>query len=162
MISHFSSPPGFNPKADARKYCYGPKSTKSGFTPVDYLFPSNSTEANSVKILRIEEYQRSKLFGFTTRELTQLDAISSRKLRPATLRNGIIPLLRKERWEKVQPDAFTRRDLCEMKDGKGKWSLHNPVVERVMMPSLRLASRVLMSAHVLPWVSIPVASWRSG
>lgn len=100
----------------------------------------------------MEDFQRQKLWGFTTRELIQLNAISTSSLKPASLENVVIPLLSKQRWEKTPPDAFTRTSLYPLENGEGVWIMDNPVVERVMEPILRLASRILISSHMLPWV----------
>jgi hypothetical protein len=137
---------------DARKYGQIPGSHKSGYTPLDYLFPAMITSEDAQRIKTVEEFQRMKFLGFTTRELNQLDAISSRVLKPLSLESGIIPLLWKDRWEKTPPTAFTRKELYPLSNGKGLWIMDNPEVERVMGPVLRLASRILMSTHILAWV----------
>jgi hypothetical protein len=116
-------------------------------------------EKGDITRQQAEDFQRKKLQGFTTRELTQLDAItaSSRNLPPATLANDIIPLLQKYRWEKTPPKAFTRTDLYPLSNGNGLWVMDNPEVARIMEPILRLASRILLSSYMLPWVpSLPL------
>lgn len=141
---------------DAKKYGqHLAGSNKSGFTPLDYRFPSILTDEEWAHIQKVEKFQRKRLFGFTTRELTQLDAISSRDLRTASLQNGIIPLISKDRWEKTPPKAFTRDHLYPLGNGKqGFWIMGNPEVEKIMMPSLILASRILQSSHLLHWVNL--------
>lgn len=104
--------------------------------------------------LRSQKLQQKRFRGFTSRELVDLDAITPRDLPKCTLTNGILPILRKDRWEKLPlTSSFVRTKLYDMPDGKGKWEMGNPVVEALMTPILKLASRMLASEHVLPWVS---------
>ncbi|KUJ17619.1 uncharacterized protein LY89DRAFT_546953, partial [Mollisia scopiformis] len=100
-----------------------------------------------------EKHQRSNLYGFTTRELTELDCMPTREVKPADVQSYIIPLLQRQTWETVpvQPD-FQRTRLYPLKNGNGNWVASNDVVWQVMEPCVRLASQTLMSAHLLPWV----------
>jgi hypothetical protein len=125
---------------------------KSGFSPTEYTLPilGQSTDPD---IDKIEAFQRNQLYGFTSRELGQLDCLPTRELTPGNLQNGIIPMLQRENWERTpaQPD-FTRGYLYPLKNGNGMWSADNDAVWDVMEPIIILASRMLLSVHVMPWV----------
>jgi hypothetical protein len=136
---------------------YGPKdeSHESWYTPLEYLFPRRISDAEREAITTREDFQRRELYGFTTRELAQLDVISDRTLKPGNLKNGIHPLVARDRWEDKPPQpSFTRDYLYPLKNGNGYWSSENPAVWRVLEPCLRLASRFLLSMHALPWVEV--------
>lgn len=98
----------------ARKF--GPKSPdrshgKSWLTPLDPLFPINwENQRQDDRYDIIGGYQRQELQLFTTRELKDLDAICDRPLRESTLSGGIIPILRRDRWEDKPSDAWLRTD----------------------------------------------------
>jgi len=132
---------------------------KSFLTPVDTVFPTG-IELSAQELERnaqnraAENFQKQELYGFTTRELVDLDAISARYLKPQDLSNGIIPPLL--RW--VQRPY-------KLMDGSpgyfypigfgypGVWAASNPIVWSAMYPALVLASQMLTSIHMLPWVS---------
>jgi hypothetical protein len=125
---------------------------KSGFTPTEYVLPTLAQSLDP-ETERIEKFQRSKLYEFTSRELGQLDCLPTRELAPGNLQNSVIPILRRENWERApaQPD-FTRDHLYPLKNGNGMWSADNDVVWKVIEPIARLASRMLRSIHMVPWV----------
>jgi hypothetical protein len=127
-------------------------SNKSGFTPIDYVFPTLGSTPDP-NVMAIENFQRENLFAFTSRELGQLDYLPTRELMPGNLQNDIMPLLQRENWETApaHPD-FTRDHLYPLQNGKGMWSADNDEVWSVVEPIVKLASRMLMSVHVMPWV----------
>jgi hypothetical protein len=131
---------------------------KSGFSPTGYIYPTLEQGLHP-NIQQIEGFQRDQFYGFTSRELGQLDCLPTRELIPANLQNDIIPMLRRENWERTpaQPD-FTRDYLYPLKNGRGVWSADNDEVWNVMEPIVKLASRMLMSIHVMPWVCF-LPSW---
>ncbi|EKD17696.1 uncharacterized protein L3040_003578 [Drepanopeziza brunnea f. sp. 'multigermtubi'] len=136
----------------ARKYgLFSPTSHKSGYTPTEYKFPTLGAVFPDSSD-RYEQYQRKNLNGFTTRELGQLDCLPTRELIPGNLPKYILPMLARQNWETnpVQPD-FPRSDLYALEDGRGMWSAHNDVVWPILEPILVLASKILGSAHLLPW-----------
>ncbi|KAF4629310.1 hypothetical protein G7Y89_g8843 [Cudoniella acicularis] len=100
----------------------------------------------------IEDYQKQQLYGFTTRELADLDALCIRDILPGNLQNDIIPLFDRPSWElsPAQP-AFTRKFLYPFADGSGYWTAHNDEMWRILEPVVRLASRMLMLSYLLPW-----------
>ena len=131
---------------------------KSGFSPTEYPALSFPKTSEDERIAAIERFQRKKLHGFTARELGQLDCLPTRELSPGNLENDIIPLLRRDRWETVpaQPD-FTRDHMYPLANGKEMWSGDNDEVWNVLEPICRLASRMLLSLHMTPWVCLPVS-----
>lgn len=50
------------------------------------------------------------MYLFTTRELKDLDTICDRPLKDSTLNGGIIPLLRRDRWEDKPSSAWLRTE----------------------------------------------------
>lgn len=132
--------------------------SRTGFTPIN-LFPSYArTQADWDLIVAAEVSQRQSFHGFTTRELADLDAFPDRELLPGNLDNAIMRVLWPDRWE-VKPanPQFTRRDEdlydCVVRgEIKGKWVMENEEIWGIMQRPLQLATRIFMSAYVLPWV----------
>lgn len=82
---------------------------RSGLTPDEPAFPYLGPSPYAGR--NVKNYQRNKLLGFTTEELARLDCLPTRELRPGNLQNDILPLLRRDRWERqVHPDYY-RADL---------------------------------------------------
>lgn len=136
---------------------YGPKGNESysGLTPIALMFPEKQTKEEREYMQGREAFQRDNLLGFTSRELAELDVISSRKLKDGNLRNGILPIMERDRWETRPPYPHWRRNhLYKVTNAPGYWSVDNPDVWRVLEPCLRLASRYVMSMHCLPWVRV--------
>jgi hypothetical protein len=143
------------PESWAVKYgatANGKFGSKSGFSPLEYVLPALGRTFEPT-ITAIEKWQREIFYGFTSRELDQLDCLPTRELKSGNLRNAILPILQRENWEKApaQPD-LTRDHLYPLQNGRGMWSADNDVVWTVMEPIVRLASRILTSVHVTPWV----------
>ncbi|CAD6448946.1 32e08ef6-91e6-4d55-b3cf-1f6e4e45f465 [Sclerotinia trifoliorum] len=138
---------------------FGPKSPqnanlKSWLTPLDPFFPLNWEHErldDSYKV--VGGYQRNELFLFTTRELKDLDAVCDRPLKKSTLTPGIIPLLRRDRWEDRPSTAWLRTDSIPIRGDPlgGKWQSSNDRVWNVLKPIVTLASRFIMSSKNLPW-----------
>jgi hypothetical protein len=87
--------------------------SKSGFTPLQDTFPTiprDQEQYHAQAQLRadIEKFQRDSLYGFTSRELADLDVITNRRLKPSTLPTMLHPLFRRERWETEPPDPSVR------------------------------------------------------
>ncbi|APA12146.1 hypothetical protein sscle_09g069160 [Sclerotinia sclerotiorum 1980 UF-70] len=138
---------------------YGPWSKDariSGLTPLTPLFPRARVDPEELALRnQIEDFQREKFEGFTSRELADMDVITDRKLKDSTLENPIMPLLRIQRWElrPHQPDLTRNYMYPLMIDGEqhGDWSMHNPLVYEKMKPVLQLATRTIISMYTLPW-----------
>jgi len=74
---------------------------RSGFTPIDLNFSEmNNKNLSKLQIERLKsiDFQRKHLYGFTTRELEELDALSDRPLRKPNLDNPIISYLDFDHW----------------------------------------------------------------
>jgi hypothetical protein len=87
--------------------------SKSGFTPLQDTFPTiprdqEQDHAQAQLRVDIEKFQRDSLYGFTSRELADLDVITNRRLKPSTLPTILHPLFRRERWETKPPDPSVR------------------------------------------------------
>ena len=85
--------------------------SKSGFTPLQNEFPTiPGAQDHAQAQLRadLEKFQRDSLYGFTSRELADLDVITNRRLKPSTLPIMLHPLFRRERWETEPPDPSVR------------------------------------------------------
>jgi hypothetical protein len=137
----------------AKRYGAMPNSHKSGLTPIEYLFPGQISAAKQKEIDQSVMFQQLRLYGFATRELRQLDALCTRDLVQGNLQNGIVPFLQRSCWEKVhaRPD-FHRAHLYPVKGGTGMWIADNDEVWTVLEPCVRVASQILMSTDLLPWV----------
>jgi hypothetical protein len=149
--------PAPGPESWAVKYgamASGRFGSKSGFSSTSYVVPTLGQAPEPI-IITIEKFQRNNLYGFTSRELGQLDCLPTRELKPGNLQNDILPILQRENWERApaQPD-FTRDHLYPLKNGNGMWSADNDEAWNVMEPIVRLTSRMLTSVHVMPWVCL--------
>src|SRR6187402_3468967 len=86
---------------------------KSALTPLEIVFPADMVTNESMKEAQfrkdIEYFQRQLLWGYTTRDLMNIDAISTRLLKPSNLSNDIHPLF--GFWEDEIDPMFTRADL---------------------------------------------------
>lgn len=128
---------------------------KTGYSPLEVKFPGQK-QTTRARMYRdtIEEFQHDKLAGFTSRDLQQMDCLTTRELRSSTLDNPIIPLLQKENWEKTPHSDFPKRDMYQIRGHPGVWSAHNETVWSILKPILQLASELLQSADLLPWVCV--------
>ncbi|TVY46902.1 hypothetical protein LOCC1_G002198 [Lachnellula occidentalis] len=132
--------------------------SRSGLTPIESLFPINvnrlSLEERHEQQLDkdYEEFQKRLLYNFTTRELVDLDAISSRSLKSPDLSNYTHRIMAQRRWETKADVSFGRTGLYPIGNGyPGDWVASNPIVWTAILPCLRLASRMIMNLHMLPW-----------
>ncbi len=133
----------------ARKYGVCGNTNRSGLTPLDPSFPYIGQRL----VWDTRNYQRGVLYGFTSEELSRLDCLPTRELNPGNLQNGIIPLLRRENWE-VEPcqPEYDRDYLYPLKNGRGYWTAANDEVWNGIEPAVVLASRMIMSTHLMPCV----------
>jgi hypothetical protein len=89
--------------------------SKSGFTPLQNEFPvmPDAQDKDQLQLRSdVENFQRDSLYGFTSRELADLDVFTNRRLKPSTLPTMLHPLFRKERWETEPPDPDARSLYC--------------------------------------------------
>jgi len=135
---------------------------RSALTPIDTLLPldpyklSHKEQDTRELKQKIEKIQREEMFeGFTSRELVDLDVWTTRELKAGDLSNPIMDLLHRDRWEKG-PDVKTEREnlpsLRRNNVGKGDWTAANADIYAELEPVLMIASRILMSIHLVPWV----------
>lgn len=88
-----------------------PGRVRSWLTPLNPLFPINWENGRSDELHQVlGDYQKEKLYNFTTRELKDLDALCDRPVKEPTLKGCIIPLLRRERWEDKPSTAWRRTE----------------------------------------------------
>jgi hypothetical protein len=131
-------------------------SGRSGLTPLELLFPGRSTTSLNQREKQVyedvEEIQRDILKRYTTRELLNTDAISTRSLKKSNLCNRRNPAFKK--WEKTPNHNFERKDLYPIGDGQGDWKANNPVVDKLLEPVLVLASRILGNMYKSEWYAI--------
>ncbi|TVY29213.1 hypothetical protein LHYA1_G002882 [Lachnellula hyalina] len=130
----------------------------SGLTPIDSLFPTSVNRLSPDERLlqqlnkRHEEYQKTQLYQFTTRELVDLDAISSRSLKSPDLSNYTHRIMAYRRWETNVDFLSGRTGLYPIGNGyPGDWVATNPIVWTAILPCLQLATRMIMNFHMLPW-----------
>lgn len=123
--------------------------------PVSYYTPDDSTfpYLGNVPLDR-SGAQRITFYGFTTEELQQLDCLPTRELQAGNLQNGILPIMYRENWATGRLPDWDRFNLYPLKNGNGHWQASHAYVWNLIQPCLRLASRMLLSVHLLPWVSV--------
>ncbi|CAG8981433.1 hypothetical protein HYALB_00012778 [Hymenoscyphus albidus] len=142
-----------------------PHSADNTIQPVRAPTP---TEELSEREKELENWQRKTLYGFTARyeyfglniyklcilsillrELYDLDAVTSRKLRKPNLSNEILSIYKDKQWivdfdSGVLPaatDYYRLEDHCPTNSGlQGEWSMQNPIIRDIMQPVLRLAT----------------------
>ena len=129
-------------------------SHKSGLTPVNSFPAAGISAQEAEEIRRIEKIQHEELLDFTTRELEQMDTLCIRELKEANLPKNIIPMLRRENWENLPPQPmYSTPYQYKVPNGIGVWSaFSNDNVWEIMEPIVTLASKILLSTHLLPWV----------
>lgn len=131
-------------------------SNKSGVTPTQHLFPGHLMDPKlETQIKHKEKIQQEALFGWTTRELADLDCLTIRDTKPGDLESlPIIPLLDRPVWERSSAPDFARTYMYVLKDsqGGGGFSAHNDSIWEVLKPALKIASVYLSSIYMLPFV----------
>ncbi|EPE32749.1 hypothetical protein GLAREA_07883 [Glarea lozoyensis ATCC 20868] len=145
---------------------------KERYTPILTFFARNECdlteeEKKEERLQRTNEKkrentQRQWLYGFTSRELADMDAISSRRLKASTLRAPILDILR--RWETTEnvleeyDENGTRDSLFgfhlmpyQPENTSGYWEMRNQIVKKALKPALQVATYLLPNMHMLPW-----------
>lgn len=124
-------------------------SHRSGLTPIS-AYNLTEPSANASREERIA-YQQSRLRGYTTQLLADLDVISLRSLSIPLDRNPIYPLLKRNRWlekkDLVLPISHSEKEGIS-------WSAQNPLIWPYLEPCLRLLSRLFARMHFDPFVCI--------
>ncbi|KAF4635704.1 hypothetical protein G7Y89_g2397 [Cudoniella acicularis] len=127
------------------KYGAAPDKHKSDLTPTAPRIPAQDPDEFYCLEL-IDNSQRQRLGGFTTRELADLDTLCVRDVTPGNLRNGVIQLLQRDSWGRIpaQPE-FKRSDLYPLRGRPGEhWTAHNNEIWEILRPILKIASRILI------------------
>jgi hypothetical protein len=104
---------------------------------------------------------RNKYDGFTLKELVHLGAFPDSAHSKGQQNNlgSIHPIFAQDNWEedilvqfagKRKLDPLGKDHNNGLRDGY--WTAHNPLVWKVLEPSLKLASKFVENAHIFPWV----------
>ncbi len=120
---------------------------RSGLSPTFFsgpnepLFPTDATlplyEAERI-------YQKMKLAGYTSSLLHAMGALEKPNVKTPNLANELHPLFDKPMWA---PEG-----TVQIEGGlRGDYAAYNDVVWNAMLPSLRLASKILENVHCWPW-----------
>jgi hypothetical protein len=100
----------------------------------------------------MEAYQRDRLGGFIINELQDAGCWDKSDAKGNNLEGAIHPLFEKRRWMNRLPDD---RRLEIGKGVDGRWEMGNERVWEVMVPVLRLASRLISNVWLWPWFVLP-------
>lgn len=124
---------------------------RSNLTPLSPLHP-NITSSDLKIRSNIEKFQRQTVCGFTTRELQDLDCLTTRYLKPESLVT-IHPLLAKDRWE-TDAEYRARKPKFMRHPGITAWVAADMKIWPRLEPCLKLCSLFLDRIHDNPWVSL--------
>lgn len=141
-----------------KNQAFGP--VKSGFTPLSPYNPTIQIASPGAANLRqdIQVYQKARFWGFTTRDLQDLDAITSRELREFSINAPVNPIFGLDRWEKYLRSWYTRNYMYRLpgslvgEAADTEWTANHPKVWEALEPCLRLASLILENLPKHPWV----------
>lgn len=127
---------------------------KSGLTPTQYIFPGDLTDPKLESQIKSKENQQQEaLFGWTTRELVDLDCLTIRDAKQGDLESiPILPLLNRPVWETSPAPDFERTYMYVLTGNRGDIAAHNDLIWEALKPALRIASFYLSSVHMLPFV----------
>ena len=140
--------PPYPPPADGYKPEFAP--LRHAMDPLPPLDPNIDppTGSDYEKYQRYDWYQRNRLHGFTLQEFKDSGCWYNPDAKPSDLKTAIHSLFEKDRWEK--------NGTLDIGDGtKGKWEYGNKVVREALVPSLRLASLLLVNSSLWPWYVCP-------
>lgn len=132
----------------------------SGITPIFPTGIGNNALKRDPRDEESEDIQKEQLYGFTTQELIDLDAITRRTLQPppATSDARIAPFWRRENWADggIFADGSGKFQMYPLPLGfDGDWIAKNDVVWNIMEPILILASSLLVqNPRVTSFVSL--------
>lgn len=130
---------------------------KSAFTPLDPVHPAINLLPGALQRRKlIEDWQRHYLYGFTTRELQELDAITNRPFNTSPFTHDIFPIMDRARW-RLKPDrriavgptaegVLTNQDL-----GQGFWDASNDIIWDLLRPVLQLTTLLIHQTIEHPW-----------
>lgn len=103
-----------------------------------------------------EIYQRTKLNGFTAKELFRMEASVAlyNENMQSELCNPIHELFTKDKWYKESELPKDMAYVPILGDYDSYWTVDNPIIWNLMEPSLRLASAFLENHTAYPWYLI--------
>lgn len=101
------------------------------------------------RALAIERYQRQNLVGFSADELYDLEAIEKPNAKQNTLTNEVHPIFQRANW-KTGPAFTYYGEKIWRSDGQGFWDIADDAVWEYLLPSLRIASRLISNCHIFP------------
>ena len=84
--------------------------------------------------------------------MADLDVIVDRDLKPGNLNNSICSIYKRDVWEVTPSTSFARVTPYPVINGTGQWLGSNDQVWEMLLPAIKIASRYMMSSHLLPWV----------
>ncbi|KAF7939306.1 uncharacterized protein EAE97_007386 [Botrytis byssoidea] len=140
-------------------------SHRSGLTPIS-AYDLTNPSANASREERTA-YRQSRLCGYTSQLLVDLDVVSLRSLTIPEDSNPINPTMQRSRW-------FETSDLVlpiSSSEAEGiSWTAQNPLIWKHLQLYLKLASRLLTRMHLDPFVqalllgnteTIPIEEFKS-
>lgn len=132
--------------------------SKSGWSPTGPLQPGTDAEKATEKAKEdqdIENFQRTKLSGYTVQDLVGFDVISGRNIQNQDLRIPIHPIFSTNQWEVSgdRPSEWPVQSAPAMGRRGELWLMNNGKVRDAMIPVMKLASAFLSNA--LPFVIFP-------
>lgn len=137
----------------ARKYGVLTGTHRSGLTPDEGSIPYIGSPVDTWDPKLARSYQRSLFQGFTSEELQRLDCLPTRELKPGNLQNQVLPIMGRGTWDAGPLPDYDRDFFYPLQDGNGLWDVSSrDDIWNALQPCLILASRILMSAHLMPWV----------
>jgi hypothetical protein len=91
-------------------------------------------------------YQRTMLHGFTSSTLHAIGALDKPDVKPPNLDNQIHPIFDRDH------DMWVGIGTMPLDHGlPGTYTAHNDIIWNAMLPSLRLASKLVENAHCWAW-----------
>jgi hypothetical protein len=112
----------------------------------DILSHQDSADKNAMtRELRIrleENVQRQRMYGRTSHEIYEAGGFGNSYLKPCNLDNPICPLYDRHIWLSGTESYF---------GGTGYWEAANDDIWEILLPSLRLASLLIVNSHIFPW-----------
>lgn len=124
-------------------------SHRSGLTPIS-AYNLTNLSANASREKRTA-YQQSRLRGYTSQLLVDLDVVSLRSLTIPGDSNPINPTMQRSRW--AESSDLVLPISSSEKEGIS-WTAQNPLIWEHLQPCLKLASRLLARMHLDPFVRI--------
>jgi hypothetical protein len=122
---------------------------KSGLSPINLGFLKDFLPAETFSLYsRAVMYQQWNISVFTSQILLQWGAIESENVKPSDL-TWIHPIYTRDKWLNKLP---AHRPAIPLGHGlPGEYTAQNPVVWKVLVPVLALASQFIANSHLWAW-----------